>query len=194
MRVCIQLEPEPLIEKLELIPGLSVCFINKALFLDELPCIFMVAELVGPQLPGSASKLDFESDEVCVGLQPFLVRFLEFRKRIVFVRRSVTNKRSIGFVENRPAQLPLAPVVDVTARKGSKRIKIMGFEKPVLEQCFEINEIRITGECREALVWRVSESSRAQRADLPILQFCGDEKIDEPPRFMPKGANAGCPW
>src|SRR5215831_20458852 len=83
IRICVRLEPEPLVEKLELIPGLGVRLLDEVIFSDELFRTFVMTVFFRPELPGSAVKLGFESNEVAIRFQPFLMRFLEAHECVV---------------------------------------------------------------------------------------------------------------
>jgi hypothetical protein len=67
----------------------------------------------------------------------------------------------------------------------------VALKEPPFEQGLEINKIGITGKRGETLVGRIPKSGWTQRANLPILQACGDQKIDEPSRFDAERTDSG---
>src|SRR5262245_28883955 len=94
-----------------------------------------------------------ERDEAGVRLKPIFVILPECSKVGLFGTRGVGDESLVGLFQDRPAQDPLGSVINEVGWQSSQFDKIIFLEVVLPDQRLQIQEVGISGKCREALIW-----------------------------------------
>ena len=85
-------------------------------------------------------------------------------------------------MEEAGAQVPERAVVHRCSGGGARGFDLVRIEQAEPDQFVRIDQIGVSGESRQALVGRIAEAGRPQRAHLPAGKTGFGEQIDEIPR------------
>ena len=143
-----------------------------------------VAERGGPFPPRLAVAVILQRAEEGVSVEP--VRFAAAEGRVVAVGQGGGFLPEDGGGHLQQARFEAAErlEVHVVGRERGERGEIAGGDEAGAHERGEVHEVGVAGEGRVALVGRVAVAGRAERADLPVFDPGGFEKIEEPHRVV----------
>ncbi len=150
-------------------------------------------QLGGPTGPGLALVVVFQGHEQGVVVEPGGTLGAELGHGFLQLLFGLC-ETLVRLAEQGHLEVDDLPELDVLAVELGRSGEVLGHEQAFFFEGGQVDEQRVSGGRREALVGRVAVAGGAQGQDLPDLLVGLEQEIDETEGLTAQGADAVGPW